>query len=266
MPWHAPCESSRRLALRRFPAPWERSRAISAMKCRVPPTSSSTPAREPAGSRMTGLNRGDRTPDPPLRGRARPGPRRCERRRFGRVDAHAVHVRPRPLPADRRVLAIDRRQVGLVSVLTMAGLGLTTWFVGDGWLGRWERAVRQLARRIDAVDRRWPDRRPGRGYSAPCVRGIRLFTGRGRGGRLAARGAKAPRPLERARPPDSLRLVVSGRRSRWQRLERRASPRTRHGYARARDVMHGGPRAIWMGARIPPVKRGADDHGNREVG
>ncbi len=43
------------------------------------------------------------------------------------------------------VLAIDRRQVGLVSVLTMAGLGLTTWFVGDGWLGRWEGAVLVLA-------------------------------------------------------------------------------------------------------------------------
>ena len=43
------------------------------------------------------------------------------------------------------VLAIDRRQVGLVSVLTMAGLALTTWFVGDGWLGRWEGAALVLA-------------------------------------------------------------------------------------------------------------------------
>ena len=39
------------------------------------------------------------------------------------------------------VIAIDRRQIGLVSVLTMAGLGLTTWFVGDGWLARWEGAA-----------------------------------------------------------------------------------------------------------------------------
>jgi cation:H+ antiporter len=39
------------------------------------------------------------------------------------------------------VLAIDRRQVALVSALTMAGLGLTTAFVGDGWLGRWEGAA-----------------------------------------------------------------------------------------------------------------------------
>src|ERR671915_769985 len=35
-------------------------------------------------------------------------------------------------------IAIERRQLGLVSTLTMAGLGLTIWFVGDGWLGRWE--------------------------------------------------------------------------------------------------------------------------------
>jgi cation:H+ antiporter len=35
-------------------------------------------------------------------------------------------------------IAIERRQLGLVSALTMAGLGLTIWFVGDGWLGRWE--------------------------------------------------------------------------------------------------------------------------------
>jgi cation:H+ antiporter len=39
------------------------------------------------------------------------------------------------------VVAIGRRQVALVSVLTMAGLGLTTWFVADGWLGRWEGAA-----------------------------------------------------------------------------------------------------------------------------
>jgi cation:H+ antiporter len=38
------------------------------------------------------------------------------------------------------VIAINRRQVGLVSLLTIAGLGLTTWFVSDGWLGRLEGA------------------------------------------------------------------------------------------------------------------------------
>jgi cation:H+ antiporter len=39
------------------------------------------------------------------------------------------------------VIAIDRRQVGLVSLLTMAGLGLATWFVSDGWLDRVEGAA-----------------------------------------------------------------------------------------------------------------------------
>jgi cation:H+ antiporter len=36
------------------------------------------------------------------------------------------------------VLAIDRRQVGVVTVLTMAGLVATAVFVADGWLARWE--------------------------------------------------------------------------------------------------------------------------------
>jgi cation:H+ antiporter len=36
------------------------------------------------------------------------------------------------------VIAIDRRQVLLVSALTMAGLGLTVALVADGWLARWE--------------------------------------------------------------------------------------------------------------------------------
>jgi cation:H+ antiporter len=35
-------------------------------------------------------------------------------------------------------LAIDRRQIGVVTVLTMSGLGLTSLFVADGWLGRWD--------------------------------------------------------------------------------------------------------------------------------
>lgn len=39
------------------------------------------------------------------------------------------------------VIAISRRQVGAVSALTIAGLVLTTWFVGDGWLGRSEGLV-----------------------------------------------------------------------------------------------------------------------------
>lgn len=39
------------------------------------------------------------------------------------------------------VIAISRRQIGLVSALTMTGLGLAVVFVADGWLGRWEGAV-----------------------------------------------------------------------------------------------------------------------------
>lgn len=35
-------------------------------------------------------------------------------------------------------LVIDRRQIGVVTVLTMSGLGLTSLFVADGWLGRWD--------------------------------------------------------------------------------------------------------------------------------
>ena len=42
-------------------------------------------------------------------------------------------------------VAIDRRQVGLVSILTAAGLGLTTFFVADGWLGHWDGAILILA-------------------------------------------------------------------------------------------------------------------------
>jgi cation:H+ antiporter len=38
-------------------------------------------------------------------------------------------------------IRIDRRAVGLVTVLTATGLGITIWFVGDGWLGRWEGAA-----------------------------------------------------------------------------------------------------------------------------
>jgi cation:H+ antiporter len=39
------------------------------------------------------------------------------------------------------VIPIQRRQVAFVTVLTTAGLGLTTFFVSDGWLGRWEGAT-----------------------------------------------------------------------------------------------------------------------------
>src|ERR671915_266006 len=39
------------------------------------------------------------------------------------------------------VIPIQRRQVALVTVLTTAGLGLTTFFVADGWLGRWDGVV-----------------------------------------------------------------------------------------------------------------------------
>jgi cation:H+ antiporter len=37
-----------------------------------------------------------------------------------------------------RMIPIDRRQVGVVTVLTVCGLALTTLFVADGWLGRWD--------------------------------------------------------------------------------------------------------------------------------
>jgi cation:H+ antiporter len=37
-----------------------------------------------------------------------------------------------------RMIRIDRRQVGVVTVLTACGLGLTTLLVADGWLGRWD--------------------------------------------------------------------------------------------------------------------------------
>jgi cation:H+ antiporter len=43
------------------------------------------------------------------------------------------------------VLAINRRQVVLVSVLTMAGLALTAALVADGWLARWEGGLLVLA-------------------------------------------------------------------------------------------------------------------------
>jgi cation:H+ antiporter len=42
-------------------------------------------------------------------------------------------------------LAIDRRQIGVVTVLTMSGLGLTALFVADGWLGRWDGLVLVVA-------------------------------------------------------------------------------------------------------------------------
>jgi cation:H+ antiporter len=36
------------------------------------------------------------------------------------------------------VIPVTRRQVGVVSLLTIVGLGATAVFVSDGWLGRWE--------------------------------------------------------------------------------------------------------------------------------
>jgi cation:H+ antiporter len=44
-------------------------------------------------------------------------------------------------PAVAATIAVERRRAVVVSVLTMAGLGLTIWFVSDGWLGRGEGAV-----------------------------------------------------------------------------------------------------------------------------
>jgi cation:H+ antiporter len=48
-------------------------------------------------------------------------------------------------PLAAAVIAIDRRQVVLVSALTMAGLGLTAFLVADGWLGRVDGALLVLA-------------------------------------------------------------------------------------------------------------------------
>jgi cation:H+ antiporter len=48
-------------------------------------------------------------------------------------------------PLVASVIFIDRRQVVLVSVLTMAGLGLTAGLVADGWLARWEGGLLILA-------------------------------------------------------------------------------------------------------------------------
>ncbi|HEU0305281.1 MAG TPA: hypothetical protein VFR32_11945 [Gaiellaceae bacterium] len=42
-------------------------------------------------------------------------------------------------------IAVHRLQVSLVSALTIGGLGLTAWFVADGWLGRLEGAVLVVA-------------------------------------------------------------------------------------------------------------------------
>jgi cation:H+ antiporter len=39
------------------------------------------------------------------------------------------------------VILIGRREVLVISLLTMAGLGATTAFVADGWLARWEGAL-----------------------------------------------------------------------------------------------------------------------------
>jgi cation:H+ antiporter len=44
-----------------------------------------------------------------------------------------------------RMIPIDRRQVGVVTVLTACGLGLTTLLVADGWLGRWDGLALVLA-------------------------------------------------------------------------------------------------------------------------
>jgi cation:H+ antiporter len=48
-------------------------------------------------------------------------------------------------PLVMAVMAIDRRQVGIVGALTMLGLAGTTGFVADGWLARWEGGVLVLA-------------------------------------------------------------------------------------------------------------------------
>ena len=49
------------------------------------------------------------------------------------------------------VIAVSRRQVGLVTLLTMSGLALTTAFVADGWLGRVDGIVLVLAWAVSMV-------------------------------------------------------------------------------------------------------------------
>jgi cation:H+ antiporter len=44
-------------------------------------------------------------------------------------------------PLVASTIAIERKQVTLVTVLTATGLGLTTLLVADGWLGHWEGAA-----------------------------------------------------------------------------------------------------------------------------
>lgn len=50
-----------------------------------------------------------------------------------------------------RMIPIDRRQVGVVTVLTVCGLGLTTFLVADGWLGRWDGLALILAWALSTV-------------------------------------------------------------------------------------------------------------------
>jgi cation:H+ antiporter len=49
------------------------------------------------------------------------------------------------------VIAVSRRQVGLVTVLTLGGLGLTALFVSDGYLGRLDGVVLVLAWAVSMI-------------------------------------------------------------------------------------------------------------------
>ena len=49
------------------------------------------------------------------------------------------------------MIVVSRRQVGLVTVLTMGGLGLTALFVADGWLGRMDGVVLVLAWAVSMI-------------------------------------------------------------------------------------------------------------------
>jgi cation:H+ antiporter len=49
------------------------------------------------------------------------------------------------------VIAINRLEVGLVTVFTVGGLALTTLFVADGWLGRLDGAILVLAWAVSTV-------------------------------------------------------------------------------------------------------------------
>ncbi len=88
------------------------------------------------------------------------------------------------------VLAISRRQVGLITVLTLCGLALTTLVVADGWLGRldglllvlaWAIAMVLVSRLLPRTAAEEPPRVriQGRAAQAGVVLGALVFVGVG---------------------------------------------------------------------------------------